>query len=207
YKGGLIMKIGLASKEFINGNIEKNIDTMKKTMRESNNIDFILFPEAFVHGFDGITFNYNIDKNKALSINSLAIHKLRSYCNKLCLGLGFGYIELDKNNLYSSFMIIGKNGEIINNYRRISPGWKKENADSHYLEGENFQTFKLGDKNFVTAICGDLWYDENISKLHSLNYDYVLWPNYNSYHKNFWESTEKKDYATRAKIIGDNVFW
>ncbi|HLR35710.1 MAG TPA: hypothetical protein VK071_10360 [Tissierellales bacterium] len=98
------MKIGLASKEFINGNSEHNINTMIETMNEYKDLDLMLFPESFIHGFDGITFNYNIDKGMALSIDSPAIKQIQNYCNRLSLGIGFGYIELNKDNLYSSFM-------------------------------------------------------------------------------------------------------
>lgn len=201
------MRIGLSSKEFINGDIQKNMNTIKNTMLKNRNLDLIVFPEAFLHGFDGITFNYNIDKNRALSINSLIIQELQHNCNKLSLGLGFGYIELHKNNIYSSFIVIDKYGKIVDNYRRISPGWKEVYADHHYLEGNSFKTFNFQGKKFVTAICGDLWFDENIKKLHELDYDYILWPNYNSYEIKQWENSEKNDYAKRAELIGKDVFW
>lgn len=201
------MKLGLASKEFVNGNIKRNVNTIIKTMKQNNDLDLILFPEAFIHGFDGLTFDYTIDKHRALSKDSPIFENLKDYCNKLSLGLGFGYIELDGDNLYSSFMVIGKNGECVDNYKRISPGWKEEFADHHYAEGDDFHTFVFDEKTFVTAICGDLWYNENIEILHKLNYDFVLWPNYNSYSKKLWENQEKKEYAIRAKMIGKNVFW
>src|SRR5699024_1871790 len=142
-----------------------------------------------------------------LSIDSPAIKQIQSYCSRFSLGIGFGYIELDKDNLYSSFMVVEKNGKTIDNYRRISPGWKEQIANEYYIEGKNFQTFKFENKNFVSAICGDLWYDENIKKLHNLSFDYVLWPNYNSYSIEYWEDTAKNEYAQRAEIIGENVLW
>lgn len=201
------MKIGLASKEFINGNIRENAHTIIETMKENNKLDLILFPESFLHGFDGIVFDYERDKNIALSIDDPIIEEMKENCKKLSLGLGFGYIELCQNKLYSSYMIIGKDGNVVDNFHRISPGWKESIANHYYVEGEEFHTFNIDGKTFVTAICGDLWFDENIEMLHNLNYDYVIWPNYNSYSIDCWENSEKREYAKRSKIIGENVFW
>ena len=48
------MKIGLASKEFINKDIKKNTNTIIKSMIEAkeNNAHMICFGEAFLQGFD-----------------------------------------------------------------------------------------------------------------------------------------------------------
>ena len=57
------------------------------------------------------------------------------------VGISFGYYELVNDSIYSSQMTIDKYGKIINNYRRISPGWKEKIADYHYIEGTEFTSF------------------------------------------------------------------
>lgn len=201
------MKIGLASKEFVNGDIYENTKTIMKTMMENRDLDYIFFPEAFLPGFDGLVFEYETDKYRALPLDGRVMGNFQDYCRNLKQGLGFGYIESVEDKLYSSFVVIGQEGEIIHNFRRLSPGWKEGQADGHYLEGEDLQSFKLGGRTFVSAICGDLWDDEILARFHKLDYDYVLWPNYNSYTLDKWEGGEREEYGQRAKLIGENVFW
>ncbi len=64
--------------------------------------------------------------------------------------------------------IIGKNGEIIDNFRRVSVGWKEPVADSHYKEGDGFHTFRFEDKEFAVGLCGDLWDDANVERMKAL---------------------------------------
>lgn len=201
------MKIGLASKEFINGNIYKNTKTILSTMMKNKDLDYIFFPESFLQGFDALEFNYDVDKYRALALDGRVIGNFKDYCKGLNQGLGFGYIESVGDRLYSSFLVINKEGQIVHNFRRLSPGWKEKHADSYYLEGKNFETFNIEGRTFVSAICGDLWDDKNLAKLHELDYDYVLWPNYNSYTIEKWEGGEREEYGQRARLIGENVFW
>lgn len=79
------MKIGLASKEFINKDIEKNTNTIIETMIEAkeNNANMICFGEAFLQGFDSLSWNYEKDKEMALSLSSLPIKILCNYAKKL----------------------------------------------------------------------------------------------------------------------------
>jgi hypothetical protein len=51
-------------------------------------------------------------------------------------------------------MIIDNHGDIIDNYRRISEGWKSNLSDVRYSEGKSFQVFELKEKRFVTP---DSW--------------------------------------------------
>ncbi|WP_243449027.1 nitrilase-related carbon-nitrogen hydrolase [Clostridium perfringens] len=125
------MKIGLASKEFINKDIEKNTDTIIKSMIEAkeNNAHMICFGEAFLQGFDSLSWNYEKDKEIALSLSSLPIKTLCDYAKKIGICVSFGYIENYKGLLYCSYITINENGEIINNFKRVSPGWKESYAD------------------------------------------------------------------------------
>lgn len=72
----------------------------------------------------------------ALTLSSLSIKTLCDCAKKIGICVSFGYIENYKGLLYCSYMTINENGEIINNFKRVSPGWKESFADpTHYKEG------------------------------------------------------------------------
>ncbi len=202
------MIVGLASKYFVNNRIDLNLKTIYDTMKEAsdNRADAILFGEAFLQGFDALKWDFSVDRNIALSQENGTIKAIGNKAAELNIAIGFGYLELAIDKIYSSFMFIDKTGKIINNYRRISPGWKEPIASiEHYKEGEIFQTFSYMDKNFLVGLCGDFWYDENVRRANQLYNDVVLWPVYLNYTSDTWNNREKADYAQRAKLLGKRV--
>lgn len=204
------MKIGLASKEFINKDIEKNTNTIIETMIEAkeNNAHMICFGEAFLQGFDSLSWNYEKDKEMAFSLSSLPIKILCNYAKKIGICVSFGYIENYKGLLYCSYMTINENGEIINNFRRVSPGWKESYADpTHYKEGTTFSTFKYKDLTFSVGLCGDFWHEKNIDMVSKIKKDIVLWPLFVDFNIQEFESQYKKEYAEQANKLKSKVLF
>ena len=191
------MNIGLASYRCENKNIEFNINQMERAMREAQGkVDLLCFGEAFLQGFDSLCWDYEIDKNIAVSKNSETMERLRKMTVTYGVAVMFGYIERDGERLYSSCAVI-ENGEIIRNYRRISKGWKEfTRTDEHYCEGTETEAFRLQGKDFVIALCGDLWDDpERFRTEHTL-----LWPVYVNYSTEEWEEGALDEYAAQALL-------
>ncbi len=206
----ITMKIGLASKEFINKDIEKNTDTIIKSMIEAkeNNAHMICLGEAFLQGFDSLSWNYEKDKEMALSLSSLSIKILCDYAKKIGICVSFGYIENYKGLLYCSYMTINENGEIINNFRRVSPSWKESYADpNYYKEEDTFPTFKYKDLTFSVGLCGDFWYEKNIDMVSKIKKDIVLWPLFVDFSIQEFESQYKKEYAEQANKLKSKVLF
>ncbi|MCK9537309.1 MAG: carbon-nitrogen hydrolase family protein [Bacilli bacterium] len=198
------MKLALASKKFINNNIKHNLQTIFASMESAKkkNVDFVCFGEAFLQGFDALKWRYEIDKDRGLSLSSQYILEILIKSKELSIGLMFGYIEREEENLYSSYLVIDS-GEIIHNYRRISKGWKNHFiTDFHYKEGTDVIPFNLKGKKVLIAICGDLWdYPERFK----LGQDLLIWPVYLNYDIDEWINREKKDYCLHANKICKNV--
>lgn len=202
------MNILLAAIGFKNGNIEFNKNVIIKVIKEcSNNIDLILFGESFLQGFDSLTWNFETDKNIAISQNNEIINEIRDIAKEKCIAVSFGYFELDEDSIYSSQIVIDKFGTIIHNYRRVSTGWRVSTTDYHYKEGNGFQTFKFYKKNVLVALCGDLWFDENVSHIKDLKPDIVLWPVYTDFNYHVWNKTEKIEYAKQVKTLKSSVLY
>ncbi|MDZ4992340.1 carbon-nitrogen hydrolase family protein [Clostridium perfringens] len=204
------MKIGLASKEFVNGDIDQNILTIIETMKEAkkNNAEMICFGEAFLQGFDSLCWKYNRDKEIALKISSLPIQNICNYAKKIEIGVSFGYIENDEDLLYCSYVVINENGKIIHNFKRVSPGWKESCADNNYYkESNSFSTFKYKDLTFSVGLCGDFWYEDNVKKVSELKKDLTLWPLFVDFTIEEFESKYKKEYAEQASKLESKVLF
>lgn len=197
------MKIGLVSYEFKNGKIEYNIKKIEKAINSANGkVDLLCFGETFLQGFDSLSWNYEIDKNIAITIDSFIMQKLKKLSEKYKIDLGIGYIEREKEKIYSSYVVIEK-GKIIHNYRRITKNWKEYSiTDEHYCEGEISDTFIYKDRKFKISLCGDMWICPEKFKTNGI----LLWPVYCNFTKEEWENTEQSDYAKQSKLASDNVF-
>lgn len=202
------MKIALAAVGFVNNDIRYNLDKIRRTLEAyQNKADMVVFGEAFLQGFDSLKWDFEKDVKTAFSIEDEVITEIRKTAKKYSIAVSFGYIERDGDKLYSSQMTLGKTGDVIDNYRRVSIGWKEEKADSHYCEGESFSSFLFDEKTFSIGLCGDLWYDENIKKIRELRADIILWPVYTDYNFKEWNSSAKYEYAGQTGKIGGNVLY
>ena len=193
---------------FINEDVQYNkniiIDTMKKC---SNDVDIVIFGETFLQGFYGATFEIEHDEKLALVQNDLIIKEICSVAKEYKIAVSFGFIEKVDNCFYSSQITIDSNGNVIDVYRRVSPGWKEEFANEQYQEGNSFHTFSYMDRKIVVGLCGDLWFDENIKEVKQLLPDIVFWPVYTDFNYNEWNTSIKYEYAEQAGKIGGSVLY
>lgn len=196
------MKIGLVSYEFKNGKIEYNIKKIEKAIISANgNADLLCFGETFLQGFDSLSWNYEIDKDIAITQDSVVMEKLKNLSEKYKIDLGIGYIEREKEKIFSSFVVIEK-GKIIHNYRRITKNWKEYSiTDEHYCEGDISDTFIYKNREFKIALCGDMWICPEKFETNGI----LLWPVYCNFTKYEWENTEQYDYANQSKLASENV--
>lgn len=200
------MRIGLAAVGFKNGNIEYNKNKMIEVINNyRSKADLIVFGEAFLQGFDALCFDYEIDKVIAIKNDDLVINEIKDAAKINKIGISFGYFEKDGNYLYSSQMTINKNGEIIDVFRRVSPGWKEHYASSFYKEGNNFHLFRYNGLSISVGLCGDMWDNENTNKMKKLAPDIVLWPVYTDYNFKEWNNHIKYEYAAQSKLFADKV--
>lgn len=195
------IKIALAPFKFENNNISYNMAQIDEALkRASGKSDIVCFGEAFLQGFDSLSWNYDKDKSIALSKDSQIVLKICEKTKKYNVDLGLGYIELYNDSIYSSYMIISK-GSIIHNYRRISIGWKEvDKCDFHYKEGTSVDEFTYKEKTFKIALCGDAWTEEDKFKTEGI----LLWPVYVNFSLNEWEN-EKNEYLDQASKLSSNV--
>ena len=202
------MKCALASMGFINKDISYNkrviMDTMVKYSKDS---DIVIFGEAFLQGFEGITFEEEKDSLQAVSLEDSVIQEIFAVAKDYHVAVSFGFIEKEEEKFFSSQLTVDEEGKIIDLFRRVSPGWKEPFAGDRYCEGEGFHFFFFHGKKIVVGLCGDLWFDENISEVAGLQPDVVFWPVYTDYNPKEWNSSIKFEYAKQAgKCCGQVLY-
>lgn len=200
------MKIALCCVKFINGDTRHNVEKIIGLCGNlSGHADMLLFGEAFVQGFDGLTWNYDADTDIAIESDSPEIARIRAAALKNGVAVGLGYMEKACERIYSSFMVIFARGETLCNYRRMSAGWKVRRADAHYCEGDTPAAFEMNCLRFGVALCGDLWTDGVAERISACRPDVMLWPVYTDYDPKVWNTTEKLEYAVRARAYCSRV--
>lgn len=192
-----MIRVGLASYRFVNNDIEFNLSQIQKAMEFlQGKADLLCFGEAFLQGFDALSWNFDIDRNIAVTQNSEVICKLCDMTVRYGVDLLLGYIENHNNSIYSSCIVIEK-GKIIHNYRRISKGWKEPIADAHYKEGIDTREFLYHDRYFQIALCGDMWDFPEKFKTENV----LIW----SIYVNFKLEECENEYAKQAGIASKRV--
>ena len=88
------MRIGLAAYRCENGNTEYNLKQIERALAEScGQVDLICFGEAFVQGFDSLTWNYGVDKETAIDAASPEFRRLCELSSQYGVAILTGYIE------------------------------------------------------------------------------------------------------------------
>lgn len=200
------MKIALASARMVDRDINYNLSQMERYMKKAKamDADLVCFGEAFLQGFNALSWQYEEDKKVALNTSSYEFMQIKELTKEIGVDVLFGYNEIEDDILYSSCALIS-NGEIIHNYRRISRGWKEySKTDEHYKEGSSVEVFDYKDKKCVIGLCGDLWdYPERFA----LGEDLLFWPVYVCWTKEEWENGSKFEYAEQAVLCCKNTLY
>ena len=203
------MRIALASYPVKNKDIPFNTSAILNAMKEcAGKADFILFGESVLQGFECLSWDYEVDRNMAVAQDHPAVSQIRAVAKEYGLAVVLGYIEKAEDALFSSALVIGREGETIHNFRRVSQGWKEYwHTDHHYREGEAFEAFPYLGKRFALALCGDLWTEGRPEEMKSLNVDAVLWPVWCDFLAEEWNETTKFEYAQQTALCGCSVLF
>lgn len=202
------MRVALAAVGFVTGDMEHNKNRIIRVLKSTSGLaDLVLFGETFLQGFESLSWVYEKDKDIAVTQDSAVIGEIRAAAEQNRVAVSFGYVERDGESLYSSQLTIGNDGQTINNYRRISQGWRESFADSHYCEGDSFPSFEFEGRLFSVGLCGDFWSDELIDRMKSVKKDVILWPVYTDYNYQEWNRSTKLEYAEQAGRLGGDVIY
>lgn len=192
------MKIALAAVAFINHNVTFNLSQIEKfaLLAHKEGADLVVFGEAFLQGFDALCWDYENDKNIAISLDDAAIQKIQNISMLYSIDILFGFLEKSEEYIFSSCALIAS-GSILTNYRRISTGWKEvSKSDHHYKEGNKSCSFLYRNKSCKIALCGDGWDYPELFK----GADLLFWPVYVNFSSIEWDQY-MLEYADQAHLM------
>ncbi len=204
-----MMKIALACAEIRDEDMNFHLDEVERmaVLAQEQGVDFLIFGESYLQGFEALTWNPEEDREIAKPLYSTKITRLKEIASTYGMAISIGFFEREEGVFYSSNLVIGQDGEIVDRFRRVSPGWKIADAPDVYKQGKGFHTFGLGDKTFATAIGKDLWFEENIQALRDLDMDALIWPVYVDFSVGQWLSQELADYVDQSAKLPCPVLW
>ncbi len=195
------MRIALAAARFVNGDAEYNLKQIERWARAAKRGEaaLVCFGEAFLQGFDALSWNYEADLARGLRADSEAIRKIAALSREIGIDISFGFIERDGDDLYSS-CALAENGSIAHIYRRITVGWKARACweHPHYREGDSVQAIDWRGKRLMFALCGDLW---ELPERFTGDADALIWPVYIDYLPEEWANA-RLEYALQAARTG-----
>lgn len=201
-----IMKIALASARIVDRDIPWNLSQMERYMKQAKagGADLVCFGEAFLQGFNALTWNFEEDKFIAIPTSAPEFAQIGKWTKEIGIDVLFGYNELEKDSIYSSCALVG-DGKLLHNYRRISGGWKEyEKTDGHYKEGTSVEVFDYRGKSCAVGLCGDLW---DAPQRFAVGEEILFWPVYVCWTEEEWENGGKAEYAQQANLACPNTLY
>ena len=191
--------------------VHNNMAVMESAFPQAkeSQADLLIFGEAFLQGFEAMTFDYKNDVQKAIFLKGVEITTIRTWAKKHDLAIGFGFFENQAGGIYSSYLVIDREGDVQGHYRRVSKGWKQSHACADYREGNQFTTFTLDGRSFTILLCGDFWEDDLLLPIIDRDEmtDYYLWPVHCDYPTEEWNRVSLEVYRQRTEILAKPVIF
>lgn len=200
------MKVALVAARIVDRDVGHSLLQMERYMKaaKAQGADLVCFGEAFLQGFNALTWRYEEDCKVAIATSSQTFGHIKALSKEIGVDVLFGYNELSGDSIYSSCALIA-GGELLHNYRRISKGWKEYwKTDAHYKEGTAVEVFAYRGRKCTIGLCGDLW-DE--PQRFDLGQDVLFWPVYVCWTEEEWENGGKQEYAQQAEMCCGNTLY
>ena len=135
----------------IDYNLSQIIDSIKDG--ESNNVDFILYPELALSGYPPRDILYY---DRFLNQIQFSIDKIINSITNTHVILGLPV--KDKNNiLRNAAIVLNKNGIVHTYYKILLPDYNVFDETRYFLSGDNPSIFKYNDIKIGLQICEDAW--------------------------------------------------
>lgn len=197
-----MLRAGLCAQMSETSNITANTARMERMADEARRLglDAIFLGEAYLQGFDSMNFQPEHDREIAQGISSQPIERIRNIARKHQLAIGFGFYEFVDGIFYASYLVVGRFGETLCHYRRMSPGWRYPDSPDCYQEGKALTGFEIKGIKIGLVICGDFWTKALMDSIHALekSVDAMLWPVHCDYPLNDWENKIRDEYREHS---------
>lgn len=199
------MKVALVVNR-IDKSIENNLKNITNYINKAadQKADLVLFSETALTGLINDD-NPEHDIQLGIKIPGDVVDVLCEVARKRNINVSIGVFESENESLYDTAIFINRSGEIGLKYRRMTSGWHDQKLhNSIYKEGTEIKTYKADIGNVCFLICGDLFDNDLVNKVKSLDVDYLLFPFARSFYDGSisqakWEDEELEEYINQVK--------
>ena len=150
------ISISLAQLDLKLGDPENNILKAQEAVIQASKqgAEIVLLPELWASGFD-----LDHAREYASSLNEGWFARMRSLAVDFGIGVGGSMIEEDQGELYNSFVLYDKTGNLLGSYRKIHL-FQKLQEHIHFKGGEKVLVVDSPWGKIGLAICYDLRFPE-----------------------------------------------
>ena len=150
------MRLALAQTEPLWEDKEGNFRAALRFLEQARNegADMILFPEMSMTGF-----SMHPEKIGETADNPVTLRFFREQAEKYGLYIGIGYVEYREPRSFKRYAILGRDGRILADYRKIHPFTFGTEA-IHYAGGEQLAFCQVKEFAVSPLICYDLRFPE-----------------------------------------------
>lgn len=132
--------------------------------------DIAVFPEIFLPG-------YNVEALEAQPLDGEWVERLGKLARQSGVALAIGMAEKTNGVVYNSAIVIGPDGALLANFRKIQLFGKREKA--LYTPGDEYVVFPFRNHRIGLLICYDIEFPEHVRALAREGADLVLAPTAN----------------------------
>ncbi len=172
--------------------------------------DLVMFSEVATTGSIN-TDQPHEDRGLGVAIPGPVVGRLQDCAAQHRIHVALGLFERDGNRLFDTALLIDRAGAIRLTYRRITSGWHHPRADPNfYAEGTTLTASETDFGSVCFLICGDLFDDALVDRVHRLHPDYLLVPFARSFaggghSQDQWDRAEHDAYAKQVKRAGSTT--
>lgn len=147
------MRIGLAQIDSELGEIEHNLETMRKSIRDAyaQGVDLLVFPELCVTGYS----LGQISEEISMPPNDPRFRPLLDEADSM--GIVFGFHEDGGLRTYNSAAYY-ENGQLVHVHRKLYlPTYGAFEERKHFSPGQNMRAFSTDKGPMAMMVCNDAW--------------------------------------------------
>lgn len=168
------MKLALLQSPSCGGDVPTALAAIGAALRAAGAMGAaaLVVPEVFLPGY-----NQPDIAGKALTAGSAAMGTLAGIAREAGCALVLGYAEAAPDGVYNSALVLGADGAVVANYRKLQLYGPRERAV--YRPGDAYVTFRLGGVKAAVLICYDVEFAPHIKALADDGAEVILVPTAN----------------------------
>jgi len=175
------LKIAIAQKNFIVGDIFGNTEIVVNTLKSNQNegIDIIIFPELTLSGYppEDLLLKAEFHRKMSHALTTI-IEKTTTFSTAIVIG----YPTKENHICYNALSLIAAGKIIATHYKQALPNYSVFDEQRYFSAGKTSTVFNFNGTNIALQICEDIWQPQPMDALAKQAPDILLVANASPFH-------------------------